>query len=183
MQLENIIEYPAHVWNMEEIKALSAVIDKWITADCNELDSMDNNLFVLTSDLAGVKRRENILGISPLDSDTLEERRYKVLLKWYDTYPYTEADLNNRLTRLCTDGNYSLTIDSTAMTLEVKLGLSNKKNFTAMLELLEELVPLHIATTVSLLYNRNSTLSQFTHAQLAAYTHTQLREDVLPGNQ
>jgi hypothetical protein len=75
-----------------------------------EIASLEGNLHILTSDEHGIARREKILGIIPLDTDTLAERAYRVLVKWYDTYPYTRRNLIARLKRLVGDGKFTFDI-------------------------------------------------------------------------
>jgi hypothetical protein len=76
----------------------------------NEIASLEADLHILTSTMRGIARREKILGITPLDTDTLTERAYRVLLRWYDTYPYTRRDLIARLKRIVGDGEFSFDI-------------------------------------------------------------------------
>ena len=40
----------------------------------------------------------------------------------------------------------------------------------------------HMVVSCTLLYNQHRTLARFPHARLAAYTHRELREEVLDGN-
>lgn len=178
-ELENYEEYPDHLAKIKEIDALTDIQNTWMQKILDMIVDLDSNIFVLTSDENGIKRREGILAITPLDTDTLEERRYRVWLKWYDTWPYTEYDLRDRLSRLCRDGNYELSIDVTGLTVTVKLGLTNKKNYAEMCKLIEELVPLQVVLNPSIIYNKYSQYTSKTHSQLHAYTHLQLREEVI----
>ena len=172
-----LMNYPDHIDNIEEMHYIAQVTDEWATKLEKDVQELNDNIMVLTSDEEGCKRREAILGIVPLDTDTLDERRYRILLRWYDTYPYTENDLTERLTRLCPDGEFNLTVDYDQLTVDVKLGLTNKKNFAALKELLEELIPLHVYITTELLYNRWSTFASKTWAQMASKTWKQAKED------
>ncbi|MEG2372762.1 MAG: hypothetical protein RSB36_08290, partial [Hydrogenoanaerobacterium sp.] len=45
-----------------------------------------------------------------------------------------------------------------------------------------EVVPANIVIDLSLLYNKNETLSHFTNARLSKFTHKQLRETVFRYN-
>jgi hypothetical protein len=76
----------------------------------DEIDALEADLHILTSTERGIARRERILGIMPLDTDTIQERAYRVLVKWYDTYPYTRRDLIARLKRLVGDCEFTVNI-------------------------------------------------------------------------
>ena len=56
-----------------------------------------NNMFIEYADEYGVKRLENIAGIYPESTDTLEQRKARLYVYWNDKEPYTERELKNRL--------------------------------------------------------------------------------------
>ncbi|MCQ4637663.1 YmfQ family protein [Anaerovorax odorimutans] len=165
---------------MPEIVEINRVTDIQLAKleDC--IDELRDNLLIMTSRESGISRREKILKISPLDTDSLEERRFRILLNWYDSYPYTEKDILQRLNRLCGAGEYIFDLDKTQNNLECRLELTSKKKRDALELLLNEILSLNIALTVGLRYNQHVKLARFTHGQLSAYTHQALREEVLP---
>ena len=55
----------------------------------NETEKIKNNLFIETCDEKGISRFESIMGIFPLDTDTLESRISRVLTRWNEKLPYT----------------------------------------------------------------------------------------------
>ena len=173
------IEYPEVVTDVKEIKAVHDTTDTAMDKVGTEVDSLYGNLNVLTSDAVGISRREKILGISPLDTDTLAERIYKVWTLWYDTVPYTLYDLKQRLPRLCPDDGYTLTINYNDPSIDFKLGLTNKKNYAAVCALLEQLVPEHVFITTSLLYNTWSLFASKTWGSLESTTWQSMMEDII----
>jgi len=118
----------------------------------DEIDALEADLHILTSTERGIARREKILKITPLDTDTLEERRYKVLVNWYDTYPYTRRDLVSRLKRLVGEGEFTFNLDTQARTLDIRIKLTSKKDEAVIIKLIDDIVPLDIVLTVKLLY-------------------------------
>ena len=76
-------------------------------------------------------------------------------------------------------GRYRITLTPAQYTLEVKVSLTAKRNLQAVQEMLDEVVPANLVVLCSLLYNQHSTLARMAHAQLAGYTHEQLRNEVL----
>lgn len=174
----NLISYvPGVLQEVREFKAIT-------TTENPEIDSLDiaidkalNNQFIGTLDLYGCARWEKILGIKALDTDTLQERNFRILARVNEQLPYTYRSLEERLADLCGKDGYSIAMDIENFVLKVRIGLSAKKNFIAVAELLDRITPCILILSVSLLYNTHRKLGSYTHAQLAAYTHTQLREE------
>lgn len=65
------------------------------------------------------------------------------------------------------------------MTIMERVNLINKKKFSMVKEMLEEVIPANMEIDLSLLYNQHTTLAKFTHRELSKYTHKQIREEVL----
>lgn len=174
-------KYPPHVWAIPEIRAVQAAVDYVLEQVEAEIESMENMLLISTSDESGISRYEQIMGIKPQDTATLDERRYEAKLKYYDTYPYTEKDIKERLDRLIPDKDYTLTVGDGVIT--VQLALSNASMMDATIALLEEIVPLHIVLQVGVKYNRHSDIAGAlsTHGAMETYTHAQLRQGDLEG--
>lgn len=126
----------------------------------------------------GVKRWESMLGISPKDTDTLDERKFRILAKLNQELPYTLPKLEQALTNLCGIGNYSIKVNSADYHVEVTLALSNRNDHEEVVNILEKMVPANMTQTVQLMYNRHDILSKFTYAEMTAYTHEQLRSEV-----
>lgn len=190
------ISYPEVVTNVTDVKAIHDASEVQAETITQDVTDMDSDLFIQTSTENGIAWREKILGITPLDTDTLEERRYRVLTLWYDSTPYTDWKLIRRIKYLCesttdwqqiendhalevTDDAFYYLMDYETMTLTVKVALTNKKNFKAIQQFVEKLVPLHICLNVTLLYNKWSDFSALTWSSQSAKTWKQGKEDVL----
>jgi hypothetical protein len=124
-----------------------------------EIDALESDLHILTATERGIARREKILGITPLDTDTPSERAYRVRVKWHDIVPYTRRELIARLTRLVGDGQFTFLLDLAARTLKVRVELTSKKQAAAIAALVEEIVPLDIVTDVRIRYRQWDTFA------------------------
>lgn len=91
------------------------------------VDDLLNNQFIKTAGNLGLSRWEKILGITPKGTDTLDDRRFRVLTRLNEELPYTLPQLRVILESLCGAGNYSA--DVADYTLLVKVGVAAKKNF------------------------------------------------------
>lgn len=146
----------------------------WSSAE----DLLDNQ-FISTAGNMGLSRWEKILEITPKGTDTLEDRRFRILTRINEELPYTLPQLRNILATLCGAGNYSADVVEGTYQLVVKIGLAAKNNFSDVEALLNRVVPQNLIVNLLQLYNTHAELKPFTHAQLAAYTHNQLRNEVL----
>lgn len=143
------------------------------------VDEVLDAQFVSTARERGIARYEKIFGITPMDTDTLDERRFRILTRINEELPYTLPQLRNILETLCGPGNYSADVAEGTYHLIVKIGLAAKNNFTDVESLLNRVVPQNLIVTLLQLYNTHAELGRFTHSQLAAHTHDQLRNEVL----
>ena len=143
-------------------------------------DAVLDAQFISTAGETAIARYEKIFGITPMDTDTLAERRFMVLAKINAQLPFSVRRLRQQLETLCGADGYKLELDGDRYTLTVKVALTAKRNQQAVEELLADVVPANMVCTTSLLYNQHSDLTRFTHAQLAALTHFAIREEVLP---
>lgn len=150
--------------------------------DClrDAADAVLDAQFISTAGGTAIARYEKIFGITPMDTDTLAERRFKVLAKINAQLPFSVRRLRQQLETLCGADGYKLELDGGKYTLTVKVALTAKRNQQAVEELLADIVPANMVCTTSLLYNQHADLTRFTHAQLALLTHFEIREEVLP---
>ena len=126
----------------------------------------------------GVSRWEYLLGISPKGTDTLDERKFRILTKLNAELPYTMGRLNQVLTNMCGADGYSLEVKAEEYQILVKLALTNENNYGEVVNILKKMVPANMTQYVQIMYNKNTVLAQFTHEQLSAYTHEQLKREV-----
>lgn len=143
-------------------------------------DAVLDAQFISTAGETAIARYEKIFGITPMDTDTLAERRFKVLAKINAQLPFSVRRLRQQLETLCGADGYKLELDGGKYALTVKVALTAKRNQQAVEELLADIVPANMVCTTSLLYNQHADLTCFTHAQLALLTHFEIREEVLP---
>lgn len=88
--------------------------------------------------------------------------------------------LKELMTTLCGEDGFTVTMVGSTFTLSVRVMLTAKQNYDDVETLLNRIVPENLILDLSLMYNQHQTLAAFTQAQLAAYTHYFLRNEVLP---
>lgn len=172
-----MLEYPPIIWNIKEIQIANKIIEPWLEKLTKDIEEVDEDILITTATERGIARREKILGITPQATDSLEDRRYRVLVKWYDTYPYTENNLRERLDALVGAGNYTLTITPTKCTC--KLALARKLQYNAVGTMLEKVVPLHIVLDIQIMYNTWGKLSATKWSDESTKTWKAIKEEVI----
>ena len=176
----NLLDYlPDYLKGFLEIREIMGTESKELQKLGERHRQCVDDRFMLTCGAYGLTRFENMFGITPLEKETLETRRQRVLSRWNNMVPYNYAYLENRLDMVCGVGGYWLHMDFQGQRLELKIGLASKGSLEVVKELLDSAVPCNIMTDVGLLYNQHITLRKFTHRQLSGYTYKHLREEVV----
>lgn len=176
----NLIDYlPEVIREFQEFKGITAGQQPEFEQAWDSTDAVMNNQFVLTAGNLGLSRWEAILDIVPKATDSLDDRRFRVLSRMNEQLPYTLPQLRNILETLCGASNYTAKIDEETYILIVKIGIAAKNNYSDVESLLDRVTPQELVVELSQLYNTHAELGRFTHAQLAAYTQTDLRNEVI----
>ncbi len=179
MKTVKLLEYlPESLRDVKDIKVSLEAEDVKLTQFYTEIDKVMNNQFISTADVNRVKEWEGIMDITPLDSDTLDERRFRVRARYNEQVPYTYDTLTHNLGMLCGEDGYMIDLSVQDFTLTVKLDLGSKKKYAEVEDMLKRITPCNILISVGLLYNTNELLAEYTHAELSVYTHQYLREEV-----
>lgn len=136
--------------------------------------------FVTTAGERGIARYEKIFKITPMDTDTLDERRFRVLARINAQLPFSVRRLRQQLETLCGADGYKLEVNGGVYTLTVKVALTAKRNQQAVEELLADIVPANMVCTTSLLYNTWEQIKKLTWGELKKLTWREIKEEVLP---
>ncbi|WP_330634678.1 putative phage tail protein [Anaerovorax sp. IOR16] len=143
------------------------------------LYSVSDDQYVESATENGVKRWESVLKILPKGTDSLEERKFRIITRLNEQLPYSYRMLLQQLETICGKGGYTAELKGNDYTLVVKVELTAKSNFDDVNDLLHRILPANLVIDLSLLYNQHITLGKFIHINLAKYTHEQLRNEVV----
>ena len=175
-----LIEYlPEVLKNMREVQVITSIQDVESKETFKGTDNLYKDQFITLATEKGIAKYEKMLGLNYKESDTLEDRRFRVLTEYNKQLPYTKVTMIQTLESLCGKDGYKLDIDYTNNILTMKIALTAKSQFETLSEYMENVTPLNFIIDVSLQYNQHMLLSQYTHAELTNYTHAELREEVL----
>lgn len=96
--------------------------------------------FVKTATEYGVSRMEKVLNIIPLVSDTLEQRKDRLIWKMNLKLPYTMRFLKNILASMVGEENREVELDNDTRTLTVTIK-DNSRDMTQLRVDLEKIIP------------------------------------------
>ena len=114
-----------------EFDDMEAVRKKWL-----------NNKFPTQADEDGIAMFEKILDLHPSDSDTLEDRRFRVLTKLNERLPYTWIQLHRMMAALCGWDGYELKLEHFVLT--VYLAMDSRSKLNSVIDMLRDVIPMHI---------------------------------------
>lgn len=179
MPQPNILEYlPAIFADVKEMIVHASAERPELEKLWNASDDAYNNQFLYSLTENGVERWEKIIGIVPLGTDTLEDRRFRIINRVNAQLPYTYRMMEAKLTQLCGKDGYVLSYTPETYTLKARVALTRKNQLSEVRQLLHEMAPINIIIDFDLQYRSHAMLSEYTHEFLANYTHTDLRENV-----
>jgi len=141
-------------------------------------NTMDNQ-FIQDCTEEGIERFEKLVKITPFASDSLEERKFRVLAEWSANLPYTERRFNEMLENLCGKDGYILIINRPDHTAVIKVALISKKNVASVKNLAERVVPAEMVITVELLYNTWDLVNEKTWDYIKKKSWKDVKEEVL----
>ena len=130
---------------IKEFKEIAKTEEPELRYILEAIDRTLANMFIEIADEYGIKRFENMMGLYPEEGDSLETRRFNVLIKWNDKVPYTEKELYNRLLSLCGSADkFTIEEHYKEYLLKVATHLGIAGAFDAVAKLLEDMLPCNL---------------------------------------
>lgn len=174
------VEYPEVILNIKDVKAAIDAGDKVGDILERALFELDNDICIRSSEESGIAHREKILGINPRDTDSIEDRRLEVLLRWYDSPLYTETVLRQKMDATLGENQYVLKIDLSTKTVFCLVELTRKRMQKSVIDMLDQMVPLDYLISVALRYNTWKKINEnLTWQQALQKTWRMMKEEVL----
>lgn len=182
MYSRKLIEYlPEFLRDIREYDAiLTLAIEPKVIDLFQGTEGAMNEQFIDTASEYGVVRWERMLGIVPKSGQTLENRKFTIKTRINEQPPYTLRALKQKIEALCEDkDDYSVEVDVDKFILKVRIALTSRSAYNDVCELVERIAPMNLILDISLMYNQHKMYNNiYTHGQLTAYTHHELRERV-----
>ena len=97
--------------SFKELREITRVEETQLNQIDEDVAQILNEAFIMDCSEYGIQKYESILGILPEITDSLEDRKARVLIRWNDSLPYTIRTLIEKLNSYCGVNNYDLVLD------------------------------------------------------------------------
>lgn len=171
--------YPEHVYDIPDIRHISEIGRFQSKKIFNNLDQMDANINISSSDEHAISRRERILGINPEEDNTLEERKFMVKINWWSNHIFTMKNLKEKLDLLLGSGSYIVNPDYENKEIQIEISLPKKNMYDMTIKILDNIIPLDYFLQVGIDFNKYEDYETYTNEKLKIKTYGQLREEVI----
>lgn len=137
--LKKLPVYHRKIYEYQQItQALTPELEALLVAVNYVLDSW----YINTADEKGLSRLEKIAKVTPNIGDSLDTRRFKLLIKMTEKIPYTDETLEERLAALCGgEENYTIVKDYLHYHLYINTTLGVAGAFDLVIEALLVILP------------------------------------------
>ena len=156
--------FPLVLSEVYEIQLISRIFDKRLSDFEGNKEKLKNELYLSTAAGVGLEIWERVLGLSVTDTN-VEVRRFKIRSKLLGD----NTSLRTKLNALLGEDKYKITVYPEECHI---LSAQNLKS--AVVELLEKVLPVNLTYEVNLAYNKHIDLRPYTHDKLKKYTHKEL---------
>lgn len=144
----NLLEYiPPYLKEYRDIAEICAVEDPEIQMVEDETEIIKENQFIFFCNEDGIARWEELLSITPSPDDSLEQRIFRVYLKWSDWAPYTYSVLIEKLNGMIGEENYKLVPNFHLYELGIELTLEKGWMVVEIIAFLREFIPANLKIT------------------------------------
>ena len=175
-----LINYlPQYMQDYMEMNAIMQTEQPEIDALWSSVENAFADQYIVDATEYGVMRWESMLNISPKATETLDERKFRILARLNQELPYTLIRLREMLTTLCGADGFSIDLQANQYHIEIRLGVGNHNKYQEVVSLLNKMLPANLTQYIRLMYNTHNVIAQYTHQYLSAFTHEQVRNEVL----
>lgn len=152
---------PPFMQEFREMQHIMAAENPEFQELCDELERVKNNQFILTCDEEGIARYERTLRITPSATDSLESRRFDVLMKYNDTKVYTDETLDEMLKSFCGANGYEIVRKYKQYKVDINTHLSIKNSYDSTHNFLKKIMPCNLVTTITNELNQDAKADLF----------------------
>lgn len=141
----NLWQYlPGFLRRYRELDKLLAAEQPEFQSVVDDCEKSLDNLFILTADDTALTRFENLLGIYPLKSDSLDSRKARVMIHWVDLTPYTLRTLKDKIINIQTNKNVDIYF-SNPYEITIVTRLEKHGQVDSLAYLLNAVLPVNLA--------------------------------------
>jgi hypothetical protein len=173
----NIIDHlPLFIQEYREMQGIMDAENPELQLIEDDSETTKNNMFVLYTDEAGIKRYEKMFGLTASKNDSLSNRQARVLAQYTNTVIYTWRGLIERLDIICGVGNYILELIPDEYRINIILQVRVAKLIDTIASMLIDMIPANMICTYAINYNTHELLAKYPTYLLMQFTHQELCE-------
>lgn len=135
---------PDHLRNVRELRAIADTETPEFSKLTAAQRQMLNDQFVSTASESALRRYEQMLGIPRTASDSMNDRRFKILSKLNNQLPYSMGWLGKKLDTLFGTGNYQIIRDASVHKLAVEADVQFESVVVALYDDLRQSIPANL---------------------------------------
>ena len=176
-EIDLIGHLPEYLQEFRELRGITSAENSEFQSVCDASEKAKDNIFVLSTDEAGIARFEKMFDLQPLKGDTLQTRQAKVLERYTNTVVYTMRGFIERLNAICGAGNYTVELIPDEYRINVTLDIHYAKLVNTIGSMMGDMIPANMLCTFTVSYNTHGLLAKYTHQLLSRFTNNELRTE------
>jgi hypothetical protein len=170
---------PLYVQEFREIQGIMNAEEPELQSLEDASERIKDNMFILHTDEVGVKRYEDMFGLTPSKNDSLQNRQAMVLSQYTNTVIYTLRGLTERLNLICGVNNYTLKLIPDEYIIEIELYPRIDYLFETIKSMLADMIPANMVWTCVVICNRHRMLAEYPIYLLEQFTHQEMYEKTI----
>lgn len=136
---------PSFLREFQEFQIIHKVVEQSeLEQTWKAIERVLNEVFISTSSEYGLSRMEKILRLKKLDTDDLETRMFRVLLKLNEVLPYTYRTIKRHLDEICGEAEYELQVHPDEFTIDAIFEIEERKKLVELGRYLDEVLPANL---------------------------------------
>lgn len=140
-----LIDYlPPFLQEYKELKIINHTEQEEIEQAWEAAEKLLKEPFLLSASTYGISRIEKILKIQALDTDDLETRMFRVLLKLNEVLPYTYRTIKRHLDEICGEAEYELQVHPDEFTIDAIFEIEERQKLVELGRYLDEVLPANL---------------------------------------
>lgn len=172
-----LLDYlPPFMQDIREINKIMTVYDPEMDLLYQYVLDILNSMFVLETNEFTITLYEDMLGVVPKLTDSLQKRQADILAIYNYILPFTYENLILLLNSMCGEDGYTIDLNYKKFLLSIELSIQNAYLFDSVMQTLEKVVPMNILFELTIDYNVWSDLLDNTWSQASNYTWSNIRE-------
>lgn len=150
-----LIDYlPEHLKKFKELQEINRVLQTKIDAIAQSTDDIVNNCYISDCDANSIAHYERIYGITPELTDTLEQRKDRIVQKLSFSPINNINNLSRRVAEFCGDEEWTIAYEPQINKIEITTSFEESSRYVDFCEYIEATLPMNMYYTVTNDFNR-----------------------------